>query len=318
MTSPHSCSRSERPRARCMRARHLLTRVRRSPARHTGSMSGTSTISPTRFEPSGSRKVRAVIPIGPKSSSRFGEASQWSTSSTSWNTSNVGIVLRLSHSKPLCPVVCLPSNRNRRSCPESTPRGRGRGQLDESGRQLSAPSGRLPDRAQSLTRPRRRPLTRRPVSACKGFAPSPAPRRLLVTFRPLAGAPATHPQSTSARPDTGSPAETRSTTISESTPKRRNGRLVSPTGSHGDAADVEPPGGRAGESVASDGRTELQRATSIGASAVGPLPRFASVARGALGMLDGIGWCCGSGATCRRARGARLKTMACTGPGAMA
>src|SRR5512143_737248 len=50
-------------------------------------MSGTSTSSPTRFEPSGSRKVRTVMPRGPKNSARFGEASQWSTSSTSWNTS---------------------------------------------------------------------------------------------------------------------------------------------------------------------------------------------------------------------------------------
>src|SRR5436309_1674954 len=52
---------------------------------------GTSTIRPTRLDPSGSRNVRAAIPSGPKNSSRFGEASQWSTSSTSWNTSNVGI-----------------------------------------------------------------------------------------------------------------------------------------------------------------------------------------------------------------------------------
>src|SRR5439155_17846369 len=37
-----------------------------------------------RFEPSRSRKVRTVIPRDPKTSSRFGELSQWSTSSTSW------------------------------------------------------------------------------------------------------------------------------------------------------------------------------------------------------------------------------------------
>src|SRR2546423_6791938 len=55
------------------------------------SMLGTSTIRPTRLDPSGSRNARAVIPSGPKYSSRFGEASQWSTSSTSWNTSSVGI-----------------------------------------------------------------------------------------------------------------------------------------------------------------------------------------------------------------------------------
>src|SRR2546422_288661 len=55
------------------------------------SMLGTSTIRPTRLDPSGSRNVRAVIPSVPKNSSRFGEASQWSTSSTSWNTSSVGI-----------------------------------------------------------------------------------------------------------------------------------------------------------------------------------------------------------------------------------
>ena len=54
------------------------------------SMLGTSTIRPTRLDPSGSRNGRADIPSGPKYSSRLGEASQWSTSSTSWNTSNVG------------------------------------------------------------------------------------------------------------------------------------------------------------------------------------------------------------------------------------
>jgi hypothetical protein len=68
-------------------------------------MSETSTMSPTLFDPSGSRNVRAVSPIGPKSYSRFGEASQWSTSSTSWNTSMVGIVPRLSHSEKLCSIV---------------------------------------------------------------------------------------------------------------------------------------------------------------------------------------------------------------------
>src|SRR5207302_4251813 len=39
---------------------------------------------PTRFVLSGSTKVRTVIPRGPKKSCRFGERSQWSTSSTSW------------------------------------------------------------------------------------------------------------------------------------------------------------------------------------------------------------------------------------------
>ena len=47
--------------------------------------SGISTISPTLFEPSGSWNVRAVMPIGPKISSRFGELSQCWRSSTSWN-----------------------------------------------------------------------------------------------------------------------------------------------------------------------------------------------------------------------------------------
>src|SRR6476469_9719581 len=55
------------------------------------SMLGTSAIRPTRLDPSGSRNARTVIPSGPKNSSRFGEASQWSTSATSWNASSVGI-----------------------------------------------------------------------------------------------------------------------------------------------------------------------------------------------------------------------------------
>jgi len=42
-----------------------------------------SAISPTRFEPAGSRNARIVMPSGPKTSSRFGERSQCSTSSTS-------------------------------------------------------------------------------------------------------------------------------------------------------------------------------------------------------------------------------------------
>jgi len=55
-------------------------------------MSGVSTIRATRFEPEGSRNVRVVMPSGPKYSSRVGEASQWSTSSTSWTSTSVSIV----------------------------------------------------------------------------------------------------------------------------------------------------------------------------------------------------------------------------------
>jgi hypothetical protein len=40
-------------------------------------------MSPTRFVPAGSVRVRTVIPMGPKVSTRRGEESQWSTSSTS-------------------------------------------------------------------------------------------------------------------------------------------------------------------------------------------------------------------------------------------
>ena len=46
--------------------------------------SGISAISPVLLDPSGSRNVRMVMPIGPKSSSRLGELSQCSTSLTSW------------------------------------------------------------------------------------------------------------------------------------------------------------------------------------------------------------------------------------------
>src|SRR5271157_4476344 len=47
-------------------------------------MSGISAMSPTLFVLSGSTNVRIEMPKGPNTSSRFGEASQWSTSSTSW------------------------------------------------------------------------------------------------------------------------------------------------------------------------------------------------------------------------------------------
>ena len=50
----------------------------------------------TRFEPSGSRKSRAVTPAGSRISSRRGDLSHSSTSSTSWNTSTVGMVRLLS------------------------------------------------------------------------------------------------------------------------------------------------------------------------------------------------------------------------------
>src|SRR5665647_2705639 len=57
-----------------------------------GVMSGTSTIKPTRLVFAGSMNVRPVMPRGPKSSSRLGEASQCSTSSTSWKIITVVIV----------------------------------------------------------------------------------------------------------------------------------------------------------------------------------------------------------------------------------
>ncbi len=46
---------------------------------------GISQITPTSFEPWVSLNARIVIPRGPNTSSRLGELSQWSTSSTSWN-----------------------------------------------------------------------------------------------------------------------------------------------------------------------------------------------------------------------------------------
>src|SRR6185295_9743956 len=55
------------------------------------SMSGISAISAALFDPPGSRKVRTVIPMGPNTSSRFGELSQCSTSSTSWVITYVAI-----------------------------------------------------------------------------------------------------------------------------------------------------------------------------------------------------------------------------------
>ncbi len=64
------------------------------------SMSGTSTINPTRCVFAGSTKVRAVIPSGPKVSARRGDASQCSTSSTSWKISTVAIAA----SPFACPV----------------------------------------------------------------------------------------------------------------------------------------------------------------------------------------------------------------------
>src|SRR4051794_18731357 len=56
-------------------------------------MSGTSKSTPARFGLSGSRNVRWVMPRGSKSSLRFGDASQWVLSSTSWYGITVVIVI---------------------------------------------------------------------------------------------------------------------------------------------------------------------------------------------------------------------------------
>src|SRR5580765_7883013 len=62
----------------------------------SASMSATSIRIPTRVGFSGSTKVRMfVTPSGPKNSSRFGDASQWSVSLTSWYPNTVGITVPL-------------------------------------------------------------------------------------------------------------------------------------------------------------------------------------------------------------------------------
>src|SRR5215207_1624239 len=71
----------------------------------TASMSATSIRTPTRVGFSGSTKVRMfVTPSGPKTSSRFGDASQCSLSLTSWYANTVGM--------QLLSVVADPSGRN--------------------------------------------------------------------------------------------------------------------------------------------------------------------------------------------------------------
>jgi hypothetical protein len=66
-------------------------------------MSATSMSTATRVEFCRSTNVRMVVtPSGPKTSSRFGDASQWSVSLTSWWAMMVGIgvLLRVDVSGP--------------------------------------------------------------------------------------------------------------------------------------------------------------------------------------------------------------------------
>lgn len=66
------------------------------------SMSGISKISLTRFEPCGSWNVRCVMPLDPKAHLVSAILSQWSTSSTPWNTRYVVTSAVLSQGEMPC------------------------------------------------------------------------------------------------------------------------------------------------------------------------------------------------------------------------